>query len=70
MEDETALKQLPDIFDGLVDLRSEIVKSKIKRYMLKHHNIKWLNDHIEESLYDIILDIVCKIKTILLHDDD
>lgn len=31
-----------------------------KEYMMKHFNIKWLNDNIEEDIYDAIIAVIEK----------
>ena len=34
------------------------LKEKIKNYMMKNHNIRWVDDGIEENVYDVILSII------------
>ena len=40
---------------------SERAKIQFKSYMLEHFNISWINDDIEEDIYDVLFDLVANL---------
>ncbi len=52
-QNETLKKlQMPNITSDALE--------KAKQYMMKHHNIQWMNDSIESDVYDVIIEVIKK----------
>lgn len=50
------LKQQNSSSSSSIDDKLEMAKE----YMMKNYNIKWLNDNIEEDIYEVIIFVIKK----------
>lgn len=51
---DTLSELLATINTKPLDITEEL-KENIKEYMMSHYNIKWVDDEMEENVYEVIL---------------